>query len=77
MSRIGKKPVPVPKGVTVNLDGSKISVKGPRGELSRSLPAVRGSGKIPIAMGCRKRRLALHGCMQKSLEVCMLMPGDT
>ena len=40
MSRIGKKPVPIPKGVTVTLDGSKISVKGPKGELSRSLPAA-------------------------------------
>ncbi len=40
MSRIGKKPVPIPKGVTVTLDGSKINVKGPKGELSRSLPAA-------------------------------------
>jgi large subunit ribosomal protein L6 len=38
MSRIGKKPVPIPKGVTVTLDGSKITVKGPKGELSRTLP---------------------------------------
>jgi large subunit ribosomal protein L6 len=40
MSRIGKKPVPIPKGVTVTLDGSKITVKGPKGELSRTLPAA-------------------------------------
>jgi large subunit ribosomal protein L6 len=40
MSRIGKKPVPIPKGVTVTLDGSKITVKGPKGELSRSLPGA-------------------------------------
>ena len=40
MSRIGKKPVPIPKGVTVTLDGSHITVKGPKGELSRSLPAA-------------------------------------
>ncbi|HEV7703346.1 MAG TPA: 50S ribosomal protein L6 [Gemmatimonadaceae bacterium] len=40
MSRIGKKPVPILKGVTVTLDGSKITVKGPKGELSRSLPAA-------------------------------------
>jgi large subunit ribosomal protein L6 len=40
MSRIGKKPVPIPKGVTVTLDGSKVTVKGPKGELSRSLPAA-------------------------------------
>jgi large subunit ribosomal protein L6 len=35
MSRIGKKPVAVPKGVTVTVDGSTVKVKGPRGELSR------------------------------------------
>ena len=33
MSRIGKKSVPVPAGVTVNLAGSNVSVKGPKGEL--------------------------------------------
>ena len=37
MSRIGKKPVPVPNGVTVTVNGSNISVKGPKGELSRKL----------------------------------------
>lgn len=39
MSRIGKNPVPVPSGVTVTIDGSRITVKGPKGELSRELPA--------------------------------------
>ena len=34
MSRIGKKAVPVPAGVTVNLAGSNVAVKGPKGELS-------------------------------------------
>ena len=33
MSRIGKKAVPVPAGVTVNLQGPSLSVKGPKGEL--------------------------------------------
>ena len=36
MSRIGKKPVPVPQGVTVAVDGTTVTVKGPKGELSRS-----------------------------------------
>jgi large subunit ribosomal protein L6 len=40
MSRIGKKPVEIPKGVTVTLDGSRITVKGPKGELNRSLPGA-------------------------------------
>ena len=34
MSRIGKKAVPVPTGVTVTLDGQTVTVKGPKGQLS-------------------------------------------
>ncbi|MBN8999379.1 MAG: 50S ribosomal protein L6 [Rhizobiales bacterium] len=34
MSRIGKKPVAVPKGVTATINGQTVSVKGPKGELS-------------------------------------------
>jgi large subunit ribosomal protein L6 len=37
MSRIGKRPVPVPAGVTANLEGSTLSVKGPKGTLSMSV----------------------------------------
>ena len=37
MSRIGKKPVEIPKGVTVNLEGHLIKVKGPKGELQRNI----------------------------------------
>lgn len=36
MSRIGKKPVAIPAGVTVALDGTDLSVKGPKGELAMS-----------------------------------------
>ena len=38
MSRIGKNPVPVPDKVTVSLDGLTVKVKGPKGELERTLP---------------------------------------
>jgi len=37
VSRIGKKPVEIPKGVTVNLEGQLIKIKGPKGELQRSI----------------------------------------
>ncbi|MDQ8166045.1 MAG: 50S ribosomal protein L6 [Gemmatimonadota bacterium] len=37
MSRIGKLPIGIPKGVTVNVAGQKVTVKGPKGELSRML----------------------------------------
>ena len=33
MSRIGKKPVPLPKGVSAKVEGGNVSVKGPKGEL--------------------------------------------
>jgi large subunit ribosomal protein L6 len=37
MSRIGKKPVALPKGVTASVDGQLVKVKGPKGELSVKL----------------------------------------
>ena len=39
MSRIGRMPIMVPAGVTVNIDGESVTVSGPKGKLSRSLPA--------------------------------------
>lgn len=36
MSRIGRKPIPVPAGVEIKLDGSEVTVKGPRGQLVQS-----------------------------------------
>ncbi|MBQ9068757.1 MAG: 50S ribosomal protein L6 [Eggerthellaceae bacterium] len=36
MSRIGKQPIPVPAGVDVKIDGTTLTVKGPKGELTRS-----------------------------------------
>jgi large subunit ribosomal protein L6 len=38
MSRIGKKPIPIPKGVTVKVDGNTVDVKGPKGQLRQPLP---------------------------------------
>lgn len=37
MSRIGKKPIKIPEGVEVKIEGQRIIVKGPRGELQREL----------------------------------------
>lgn len=45
MSRVGKKPIPVPKGVQVDVQGNTVRVKGPKGELSRSF-----SPEIGIAL---------------------------
>ncbi|MEL7084553.1 MAG: 50S ribosomal protein L6 [Cyanobacteria bacterium P01_A01_bin.3] len=38
MSRIGKQPIPIPDKVTVTIDGLNVKVKGPKGELERTLP---------------------------------------
>jgi large subunit ribosomal protein L6 len=39
MSRVGRKPVPIPKGVTIKLDDGTVVVKGPKGELKRPMPS--------------------------------------
>lgn len=39
MSRIGKRPITLPAKVTVTINGQEVAVKGPKGELSRVLPA--------------------------------------
>ncbi|HET7604309.1 MAG TPA: 50S ribosomal protein L6, partial [Gemmatimonadales bacterium] len=66
MSRIGKMPVAIPKGVTVEIKDRTVRVKGPRGELHRTLPAG-----IEVAVADEKinvtrpndepRSKALHG----------------
>jgi large subunit ribosomal protein L6 len=66
MSRIGRKPVPVPNGVTVTLNGSRITVKGPKGELSRDLPAsmqlAQENGEITVNRPSdEQQHKALHG----------------
>ena len=40
MSKIGKKPIPIPKGVEVKVDGSFVSMKGPKGELKKRIDGI-------------------------------------
>jgi large subunit ribosomal protein L6 len=66
MSRIGKMPVPVPNGVTVAIDGSNVSVKGPKGELSRKFPqgisfAMEDNKVVASRSGDEAQQKALHG----------------
>jgi large subunit ribosomal protein L6 len=66
MSRIGKNPVAVPSGVTVTLDGNRITVKGPKGELTRVLPAdikvSQENGTVTVARPSDEaKHKALHG----------------
>jgi large subunit ribosomal protein L6 len=66
MSRIGRKPIPVPKNVTATIDGQTVKVKGPRGELERRLhPSMAISlddGNITVARPSDEPgHRALHG----------------
>ena len=66
MSRIGRKPITVPAGVTVNIDGSSVSVKGPKGELKGSYSpemaiAMEGSEITVTRPTDEKQHRALHG----------------
>jgi large subunit ribosomal protein L6 len=46
MSRIGKRPVPVPSNVTATVEGRKIKIKGPKGELSFTVPEAIKVAKV-------------------------------
>lgn len=66
MSRVGKMPIPVPQGVEVRIDGSHVSVKGPKGELSRDLnPEMRieqTDGQVIVSRPSdQPRHRAMHG----------------
>ena len=66
MSRVGKKPIPIPKGVEVKLKGDTITVKGPKGNLERRVhPKVQvniDSDNIVVSVDDQTREVkALHG----------------
>ena len=66
MSRIGKKPIAIPAGVDVKLNGCEITVKGPKGELSNTFNpdiaiAVEGTEIIVTRPSDNKNHRALHG----------------
>jgi large subunit ribosomal protein L6 len=73
MSRIGKMPVVIPDGVTVSLDGSHVVIKGPKGELSRTLHSEMSvgidDGQIVVTRPSdEKRHRALHGLTRSLLN---------
>ena len=71
MSRIGKKPVPLPKGVVAKLDEGIVSVKGPKGELKlRLVPEVAaelGDGSIALTTRVESDRARAMWGMQRTL----------
>jgi large subunit ribosomal protein L6 len=66
MSRVGKRPIPIPSGVTVTVAGDSVQVKGPKGALSERMPrSIRvgvADGKVTVERpDDRKPTRALHG----------------
>lgn len=66
MSRIGKLPIPVPSGVTVSINGLDVTVKGPKGELKRTIrPEMsikQEDGKLMVVPNSQERMVnSLHG----------------
>ncbi|MBX6355335.1 MAG: 50S ribosomal protein L6 [Micromonosporaceae bacterium] len=82
MSRIGRRPIPVPSGVEVTIDGPTIKVRGPKGELSHTLAepitAERGEdGQLYVNRPNDERRAKeLHG-LSRTLVANMIVGVTT
>jgi len=69
MSRIGRRPIPVPPKVTITIDGKLVKVKGPKGELAQTLvdeiEIVQENGQLLVTPANDSRRARqLHGLMR-------------
>lgn len=69
MSRIGKQPISIPSGVTITVDDSLVSVKGPKGELSQSMQPgvdvkVDGDQVIVTRQSDEREHRSKHGLMR-------------
>ena len=72
MSRIGQLPIPLPKGVMVDIQGSEVIVKGPKGELHRSFHpamsiALKDGSLVVSRPSDQKIYRALHGLTRSLL----------
>ena len=69
MSRIGEQPITLPTGVTLSVDGSAVTVKGPKGELSQEIPGaiavVVDDGTVSVQRDDDEREnRSLHGLVR-------------
>ena len=76
MSRIGKQPITIPSGVEVTIDGSHVTVKGPKGTLEHELPADitiarEGDDLVVTRPDDERAHRALHG-LSRSLVANMV-----
>jgi large subunit ribosomal protein L6 len=77
VSRIGRKPIPIPSGVDVVIDGPRITVKGPKGSLEHQVPDVitvaRDGDELVVTRPDDERsHRALHG-LTRSLVANMVV----
>ena len=73
MSRIGKKPIAIPAGVEVKVEGNVVTVKGPKGTLTQTFNAamsiaVEGDKIIVTRPNDEKENRALHGLTRTLLN---------
>jgi large subunit ribosomal protein L6 len=73
MSRVGKKPVVIPSGVQVKVEGQEIHVKGPKGQLSRSMDSrlklVVKDGQVQVEREQDDRLTrSLHGLIRSNIN---------
>ena len=81
MSRVGRKPIPLPPQVRIEIEGAHVTVKGPKGELSRELPAemriqVENEQVLVTRPSDEPRHRALHG-LTRSLVANMVTGVDS
>jgi large subunit ribosomal protein L6 len=81
MSRIGKLPIPLAKNVQVDIDGSTVKVKGPKGELVRDFPAGISfaivEGRVVVTRpNDEKQSRALHGLSRTLLANMVIGVAD-
>jgi large subunit ribosomal protein L6 len=72
MSRVGQSPIPIPSGVDIAVQGRDVRVKGPRGQLERSIPEdislEQTDGELRVARDKETREArALHGLTRSLL----------
>lgn len=71
MSRIGKKPILIPAGVQAQVDGQKVTIKGPKGELSREVrPEIKveaKEGKITVSLFKEGKHLSAFWGLTRAL----------
>ncbi len=76
MSRIGKKPIIIPEGVEVTIDGSRVTAKGPKGEVSRKFrPEIQiemKEGKIIVSPKVETKRTGAFWGLTRSLLANMV-----